>query len=273
MKFELICADIDGTLLDDQKRLLPPVRDSLRRAAAKGILIVLASGRMPAGIATIEKQLGIACIKACSAGTYILQNDRCISAEYMPLDAIKKIDAEITRKYHLPLWIFWHADWYVTRMDDYVRQEEKIVRYHPDIADAEELTDRWSKEGKNPNKLLIAAEPAKIQHVYKTIKDWSHPDIDMACSSPEYLEIFPKGVDKGTALVTICRKLNIDIHHTIAFGDQELDIPMIEAAGVGVAMGNSIQRLKDRADIVTKTNNEAGVAEVLDRFLTDQRGV
>ena len=65
----------------------------------------------------------------------------------------------------------------------------------------------------------------------------------------------------------ICRNLQIDLKDTVAFGDQELDLPMILAAGTGIAMGNAIPLLKEKADFVTKSNNEAGVAYALERYL------
>ena len=91
--------------------------------------------------------------------------------------------------------------------------------------------------------------------------------MEAARSADMYLEIYPKGMNKGRALNIICEKLNIDSSQAIAFGDQELDIPMIEAAGLGVAMGNAIEELKEKADYVTGTNNEAGIAQALGRYL------
>ena len=96
-------------------------------------------------------------------------------------------------------------------------------------------------------------------------KDWK--DIDMACSAADFIEIFPKGMTKGRALSLICNKLGINIEETVAFGDQELDIPMIEAAGIGIAMGNAIQELKDKAAFITKSNNEAGIAYAIENYL------
>ena len=93
------------------------------------------------------------------------------------------------------------------------------------------------------------------------------PDVDMARSSENYLEIFPKGVTKGEALAAVCGKLNIKLEEAIAFGDQELDIPMLKKAGVGVAMGNAIEEVKEAADFVTKSNNDAGIAYALETYL------
>ena len=268
MKYKLICLDIDGTLLTDSKELLPQTKKSLKEASDKGVRIALISGRMPAGVSLIEKELGIQCIKVCNAGTYILLGDRCISAKYLLPGIMKNIYLDIAKKNNLPLWIFQDRKWFVTDIDHYIEREIEIIRYTPEVVDAEELADQWEKEGKGPSKLLLAAEAEKIPEIYRKIEELGYDDIDMACSADTFLEIFPKGVTKGTALKDICEKLDIPLEETIAFGDHELDIPLIEAAGIGVAMGNSIQDLIDKADFVTKSNNEQGISYALGKYLS-----
>lgn len=267
MRYKLICADIDGTLLNDRKQLLPKVRESLQEAVRRGARVALVSGRMPGGLDLIETELGIECVKVCNAGTYILLGEQCISSVCMLPDIMKRVYMEIARERKLPLWIFQERKWFVTDIDEYIEREIEIIRYQPDIVDAAELADRWSREGTGPNKLLIAAKPAEIRDICREIKTGWWPGISTALSADVFLEIFPEGVTKGTALMKICDRLNIDAADTIAFGDHELDIPMIEAAGLGVAMGNAIEELKEKADYVTKSNNEAGIAWALQKYL------
>lgn len=269
MKWELICVDIDGTLLDDCKRLLPDVKESLRRTADCGVQIALASGRMPVGVALIEEELGIDCIKICNAGTYTIVGGKCIHEERLQPDMIRYIYDRIAEKYSLPLWIFRGREWFVTGIDQNIEREMEIIHYTPEIVDAKKLADAWERESLGPNKLLVSAEPAQIQEICQELRGWTDGEFDMARSADRLLEIFPKGINKGKALAALCQELGIDLKKTIAFGDQELDIPLIETAGVGIAMGNAIQELKDRADYVTKTNNEAGVAFALERYLAD----
>lgn len=269
MRWELICMDIDGTLLDDRKRLPPSVRESLRHAADQGIRIALVSGRMPAGVALIENELGIDCIKICNAGTYTILGDKCIHEQCLQPDTIRRIYGGIAEKYRLPLWIFRGREWFVTGMDKNIERETAIIRYTPEIVDAGKLADAWEREGYGPNKLLVNTEPALIQKIYRELRSWTDTEFDMACSADTFLEVFPKGTNKGKALAAICRELDIDLQNTIAFGDHELDLPLIETAGVGVAMGNAIPQLKEKADFVTKTNNEAGVAFALGHYLAD----
>lgn len=268
-RYRLICADIDGTLLDDNKKLLMQVKHSLRSAAQKGIRIALASGRTPAGVELVEKDLGMPCIKICNAGTYVLLGDQCISMKTLLPGTVQNIYMDIAKKNNLPLWIFREREWYVTDVDHYIEREIEIIKYHPQIVSVENLADMWKQNHTGPNKLLIAADPEIILAIQQEMTEKNWPDIDMACSADTFLEIFPKGVTKGTALSDICERLDIRLEDTIAFGDQELDIPMIEKAGVGIAMGNAIDELKEKADFVTKTNNEAGIAYALEYYLAE----
>lgn len=263
MKCRLLCVDLDGTLLTDDKKINKQDIEALRQAADRGIKTALITGRMPAATDPIVRQLRIPCITACNAGTYILEEGQCIHAEYLSVEAMKRIYEKI-EPFGIPLWIFRDKKWFVTAKDRFVEAEEELIQYTAELVSVEELALKWGKEGTGPSKLLIGAEPSLVQKMYELLRD--QQDADMACSSPNYLEIFPKGINKGKALRLICEKKDIRREETIAFGDQELDLPMLEEAGIAVAMGNAIDELKDKADFVTKTNNEAGIAYALNYY-------
>lgn len=270
MKYKLLCIDIDGTLLDDSKKLLPQVAESLKKEVEKGVRIALISGRMPAGTNLIEQELGIQCIKACNAGSYILMGDRCISSRTLQPETMKIIYHEIAKKNNLPLWIFREEKWFVTGIDEQVEKEIEIIRYEPQVVDVDEIASKWEREGAAPNKLLITAKEDRIPALRQEIMALGLTDIDQASSSDIFIEIFPNGVDKGEALREICKNLGIGRKEAIAFGDHQLDIPMIEAAGIGIAMGNAIPELKEKADFVTRTNNEAGISYALEHYLAGE---
>ncbi len=264
MKYRLFCVDLDGTLLTDDKKIKRQDVKALQRAADQGIKIALITGRMPAATEPIVRELGISCIMACNAGTYILEKEECLHTEYLSVDTMKGIYESI-KPFGIPLWIFRDEQWYVTDKDRFVEAEEGLIQYKAELVSLEEISSKWKREGTGPNKVLIGAEPELVQTIYEILKH--RQDADMACSSPNYLEIFPVGMNKGKALRVICEKRGIGREETAAFGDQELDIPMLEAAGTAVAMGNAIDRLKDRADFVSKTNNEAGIAYAIEHYL------
>ncbi len=267
MRYKLICLDVDGTLLNDEKRVPEPVKESLVRAHDMGIEIALITGRMPAATELVEKELSIPCIKACNAGTYILQKDRCIHSKHLPCEAARQIHDGFLAKDGVPLWIFEGRKWYVTGVDAFVERESRIIHYEPGIREVEALEKEWREKGLGPNKLLIAAAPEVICRIQGEMRDARLSGVDMARSADIYLEIFPQGATKGAAVEAMCEKLSIRPEETIAFGDQELDIPMLKKAGTAVAMENGIEEIRKLADFVTKSNNEAGVAFALDRYL------
>ena len=265
MKYRLLCIDMDGTLLDDNKNIAKKTVDAIRKASRMGIKIALVTGRMPDVSDPAVKILQVPCILACNAGTYILENGQCISEENLSLETMQSI-YQVTEKYGVPLWILRRRERFVTKIDAYVKTEMELVHLKPEVVSVEELSARWAEEKAGPNKVLAGAAPEVIKKIQAQIRA-ERKEVDAACSAESYLEIFPKGMDKGKALGIICRKLGIKKEETIAFGDEELDIPMIEAAGTGVAMGNAIEALKAKADFVTKTNNEAGIAAALEYYL------
>ena len=225
---------------------------------------------MPAATELVEDELSIPCIKACNAGTYILQGKECIHDRCLPPEAAWKIYEDLLAVNHLPLWIFQGRKWYVTGVDYYVERESRIIGHKPELADMRDLMRTWKEKGTGPNKLLVGAESEIVCQIQDRMKDKGLSGVDMARSSEIYLEIFPEGANKGEALEAICKKLGIRPEETMAFGDQELDIPMLKKAGTAIAMENAIGELKKLADFVTKSNNDAGIAFALNRYLAEK---
>lgn len=268
MEYKLIATDIDGTLLNDEKEVPALVRDVLQKAHQKGIRIALLSGRMPLAVELVEQELGIPCTKACNAGTYIILESGKLITEWIRPETVLGVYHKISEKYQIPLWIYQKRSWMVTDVDDYVRRESSIIHHEPERISLEKQCRQWTAQKTGPNKLLLGAHPDVIRALPEDLEEFRSVELDFAQSSNTYLEIFPKGVTKGSALKIICRELEIRPEETIAFGDQELDLPLLEAAGFGVAMENAIPRLKEVADYVTTSNNKAGVAAALQYLLS-----
>lgn len=264
MKYRLLCIDLDGTLLTDDKKIKKQDIKALQMAADQGIKIALITSRMPAVTEPIAKILEVPSILACSAGACIMEEGTYLYAEYLQPEALGEIYEGI-KPLGIPLSIYRDRQWFVTGRDRFVTAEEEIVHYLAESASMEELVPRWKKEGKGPNKLLIGAETELVEKVCRLLQN--RRDVEIARISPNHVDIFPKGMNKGAALCVICEKKGIRKEETIAFGDQEPDISMLEAAGIAVAMGNAIDELKEKADYITKTNNEAGIAYALHHYL------
>lgn len=266
-KYDLICMDLDGTLLDEKKQISERAKKALYEAKERGIYIAFISGRMLHAVELIEKQLGFKCIEGSSAGTYITMDGKCIESHTMDCDDMLFVYDNYAKKYNIPLWIFQANNWYVTEVDEMVENESKIINYSPEVVNPHELARRWKEEGIRPNKVLIGADEKIVDEIKNNLESADLQNLSFARSAPVYLEIAPKGVNKGTAIAEICNKLNLDVEKTIAFGDQELDVSMIQAAKTGVAMGNAPDHVKEVADIITLSNEEDGVAVAMEKYV------
>ena len=119
----------------------------------------------------------------------------------------------------------------------------------------------------SPVKLLLSVDPEQICTVQSAIRSHLSKDLTVVRTAPFYLEILPSSINKGKGLLDICSYLGIQPADTVAFGDSENDIPMLKAAGCGIAMENGEPAVKAAADMVTKSNNSDGIAFALRELL------
>ena len=119
----------------------------------------------------------------------------------------------------------------------------------------------------SPIKILMSVDPAELKAVQQTIADFLPDSLTVVQTADFYLEVIPRVINKGQGIRDICGVLGLDPKQVIAFGDAENDIPMLRAAGMGVAMGNAAEAVKAAADMVTLSNNEDGIAAALEKLL------
>lgn len=259
MKPRLIALDIDGTLTTDTKEISPKTRDILIEFQKRGIRLLLASARPTHGLYRTLKELDMednhGLIMAYNGGKVIdVTNREVISEIDIDRNKVKKILEFLET---LPVSVI---------LDD----EEKLyvidrkgykVQYEARNNDMEviEVDNLANFVNFNPIKLLLAVEPSIIYEVQREIAKNLDEDLTVVRTAPFYLEIIPKAISKGEALKNICKAKSIDISETIAFGDSENDMSMLEAAGMGIAMANAEEAVKDVADKVTLSNNEDGI--------------
>jgi Cof subfamily protein (haloacid dehalogenase superfamily) len=123
-----------------------------------------------------------------------------------------------------------------------------------------------------PVKILMSVLPEQLKAVQQRIAAFLPEELTVVQTAPFYLEVIPKRINKGQGIRDICRTLDMGPEAVIAFGDAENDIPMLLAAGLGVAMGNATAAVKAAADYVTRSNNEDGIAAALCQLMPDLEG-
>jgi len=266
----MLALDLDDTLLHSDLSISYRARNVIKRTLDLGVTVVLASGRVGAAMEDFSKFLDLH-----RRPGYLVSNNGSVIQESHTGKIVyeAKLDkktilavCDLANAEGFPLQMYDDDIIYISRQNEYSNIDQRLTGLRQVVV--ENFRDMV---GDSCNKLMIPGEPALLHHVESLIKIYMEDEITVFTSRPYFLELLPKGTDKGTALAKIAEILGISAGETMAIGDSMNDEAMIRWAGVGVAMANSDERIKSFADIVTDhTNDEDGVAEVIEKYFLNE---
>ena len=265
MEYKLIAIDMDGTLLDPEKKVRDATLFALQAAMDAGLIVTVATGRPIQGVERYETLFSLLEAPLITYNGAVILKPQSKEVLYertlTPQAAAEIISLGKTLESTPLLWsrgelfIFAHTD--VTAYYAEMSKSTPIV-----IDDEAALMQRgitkilWFDEAENILRAQAALEGAGI-------KNTAH-----CTSSPRFLEMFHSDASKGNALAFLGDMYHIPPAEIIAIGDEMNDISMLQYAGLGVAMGNARDEVKAAADFVTLSNGEDGVAHVIHSFVT-----
>ncbi|GGF86161.1 Cof-type HAD-IIB family hydrolase [Paenibacillus aceti] len=261
--YKLIAIDIDDTLINDNKEVTPATQQALEQAIAAGVIVTLATGRAYSSAQAIARQTGLNVPIITYQGSLVknLLDEKVLYERYVPAEAIRKT-FEFCAEHHLHLQ---------TYIDDklYAREEnQKLIDYTNLNRTKYYVEPDFLKLASQPTpKMLIIDEPDYLDKIAPQLRELLGAEVHITKSKPNFLEITHQEGTKGHALKFLAAHFGCELAETIAIGDSWNDHEMLEAAGLGVAMGNAIPALKEIADYVTLSNNEDGVKAVIDKFV------
>ena len=267
MKYKLIAMDLDGTLNNDEKQITEITKNALMAAQKQGIRLALASARPSPGlyrerdVLRLQDYEGI--LMSYNGGRIVdAATGKVLFETSMPLEETKAV---LRRLEELPVTPILDdgVQFYVTDKNAYMVEYE-CWNNQMVCSEVGNLADFISFA---PVKILMSVQPEILKDVQAQIAAFLPGDLTVVQTAAFYLEVIPKVINKGQGIRDICRTLGISPEEVIAFGDAANDIPMLQAAGVGVAMGNAAAAVKDAADKITLTNNEDGIAAALAELL------
>jgi hypothetical protein len=256
--------DIDGTLLDKNSQITQSTCDALQKIKEKGITITFATGRFYPDAIYFAKLLGFSCPMILLHGALIQSQDgKVIRKQGLPPESIP-ILIEIAKKEKVPFQIF-HENFLVIEKkskwnDVYLSFSEIKPVIVPDI-------NQYLKNHKSPFSFIYLGTEQRMAKLKKVVEDRLNNTIAIASAHPNLLEIIAPDVSKGRALKELAAMKNIPLSQTIAIGDSYNDMEVLKAAGLGVAMGNAPQEVKDIADYITKDNDNDGIAYFVSQYL------
>ncbi|MGF6952129.1 Cof subfamily protein (haloacid dehalogenase superfamily) [Neobacillus sp. B4I6] len=265
--FKMVCLDIDGTLLNSRHEISDKTKQVIQNVAnQKYIPVILVSARMPKGMLSLQKELNIVQPIICYSGALIWNHGDLQLNITIPVSDVKKVYT-IVKNLSIHISLYKDDEWYIEEMDEWAKQESEITSITPAISDFSNLFTIWEQESTGPNKILCMAESHKIHQLDVKINDYLSSYLNIYPSKPTYLEIMPKHTTKTSAIEFLCKEFDILKNEIIAIGDNYNDMNMIEFAGLGIAMGNAPEQVKQIANDITLSNDEDGVAEALKKYI------
>ena len=278
MAIKVIIMDVDGTLTNSKKQISSKTKDILLNAQNNGVKLILASGRPVTGLIDFAKELEMdkhhGLLVAFNGSKVVdVQTSEVLFDETMSIEEGKAVLNHMKNFNVIPM----------IQKDDYMfvnnvyncmiqafGKEFNIIQYESrggkyklcEIDDLAQFVDYPL------NKILVAGEADYLQENYKEMMEPFKNTLSCMFTAPFYFEYTAKGIDKAKALDTVLIPMGYLKEEMIAFGDGQNDQSMIEYAGIGVAMQNAVDSLKEVADEITLPNDEDGIGHTLNKYLT-----
>ncbi len=272
-EIRLIALDLDGTLLDSDKRLSEENRAALARAAAEGIEIVPATGRFFRGMPQHIRDLPYVryVISVNGAPVYDAVRQETVRASEIPWQRAVSVMERLDK---LPViydcyqdgWGWMTGDFY-DRAAQYAANVHSLDMIRSLRTPVPELKACLKDRGRGVQKIQVFFRDIALRdETLRTLPE-AFPDLVFTTSIVNNIEINSREATKGVALQKLAAHLAIPPAQTMAFGDDRNDITMLEAAGIGVAMGNAAEEVKRAADYVADSCDDSGVAHAMQHFL------
>ncbi len=260
----LVAFDLDGTLTNNQKRLTSATREALADLQARGIRVVLASGRPTYGILHLAQELDMAqhdgYILAYNGSKVVRCSDMQLVAETrFPRHLLPQL-AQAARTLGAALVTYDDAHNLIlaTESNQWVDHESFLNNNMPTRI----VDDIDAAAPAGLPKCMMTGEPDHMAEIVPELQKM-FPELDICRSAPYFIEIVPRGIDKARKLDELAHMLGLAQQNVAAFGDGQNDLGMIRYAALGIAMDNAFDEVKAAADFVTLSNENDGVAHAL----------
>lgn len=283
MSLKVIIMDVDGTLTSNDKDVTPKTKEALLKAEEAGAILVLASGRPTSGLLDLAKELQMdkhhgllvayngSTVIDCETMEVLFNQALSVEEGKAVLEHMKKFDRVrpmIDKGEYMFVnnvydnWITWKG-----KPFDVIQYESRGGKFK--LCEVDDLAGFVDFE---LNKILTTADPEYLQEHYQEMMEPFKDTLSCMFTGDFYFEFTAQGIDKAKALDTVLIPMGYKKEEMIAFGDGHNDASMVKYAGIGVAMENAVQALKDIADEVTLSNDEDGIAASLYKHMPELRG-
>ncbi|MFC2584176.1 MAG: Cof-type HAD-IIB family hydrolase [Lachnoanaerobaculum saburreum] len=262
----VLALDLDGTLTDSKKRISERTKESIDKFITAGGTVALASGRPTFGVMPVAKILELdkkggyilsyngGCFLDCKNNKQLFMKE--LTHEYLP------ILEKQAKEFGINLMTYNGDKAYALDIDEQYYMIEININHFIRVK-ANPLTPKITFP---IIKCLMTADGDYLAKVEKEMKKYWEGKLNIVRSEPYFLEVTEVGIDKASTITNMVKKLGKSVDNLICCGDGFNDLSMIRAAGIGVAMANAQERVRAAADYITKSNDEDGIADVVENL-------
>lgn len=272
----LIAVDMDGTLLDPRGKITPKTIQAIHAAQQAGIVFAICTGRFFANASILLKDAGLDCpVIALNGGQTARRPFGQIVASH-PMDRAAALKAFRLLEAEQAWYYIFGEDLVATRYEE--DRHHSLLHFGDRMVTEAGITYTYGRQAcldaidQGLYKYYVHAngDARRLREIRHALRDLK--GLQLTHSSEQNIEIMPPKVNKGQGIKDLAAHLGIPLSETMAIGDQDNDLPMILAAGWGVAMGNSTPEVLASADAVTGSNTEDGVAQAIERYALSASG-
>ena len=262
-KISLVLADVDGTLVTEQKVLTQRAQAAVLRLREVGIRFAITSGRPPAGMAMLFDPLELDTPIAGFNGGLVIKRDLAIvDQKTVPADVAAEA-IKLLRARGLDAWVYRGNDWLVGKADGpHVEHEAWTVKFSPKVVpDVATQLDQVSKI------VGVSDDLDKVERCEAEARAAFGQRATANRSQPYYLDVTNKDANKGAVADFLSQHLGVPLAEIATIGDQPTDVPMFKRSGFSIAMGNASDQVKAQASVATDSYNDEGFAKAMERFV------
>jgi Cof subfamily protein (haloacid dehalogenase superfamily) len=263
MAYKLMAVDIDGTLLDSKGKLTEETKKAIKLGVDNGLIFTISTGRPIQGVEHLNSLLNLDLPFITYNGAIVVmgKSKKVLYERNLTFEDAKVI-VDLGRKYKTTMIIWADNKLFVTEINDRTEKYKEISKVEPVLINN---IDGLIKNG--VTKILWYDEIEKIEEYQAEMVKFLDGRVNYHTSNPMFLEFVDINASKAIALEKIGEHYGISQGEMIAVGDGLNDLSMIEYAGLGVAMANAGQIIREKADFITLSNDEDGVAHVIYKFV------
>ena len=259
----LVISDVDGTLVTPDKQVTPASVRAAQRLAGKGIGFTVVSSRPPAGLRMLVAPLSLRLPMGAFSGGAIVGPDLAVIEEHYVPEASARRSVAVLTEGGADAWLYTPEGWLVRNpADHYIPKEKRTIQSDPIVVPdfGPHLARVFKIVGSSQDFNRLAACETAIRAAVGG-------QAFVVRSQSYYLDVTPPGLDKGTFLEALSRRLDVPARAIAVLGDMANDLAMFKKAGMSIAMGNATDEVKANATHATAANTDDGFAKAIEEYV------